>query len=155
MAINGTLPFYSSYLVDGGTIRLPHSANIDAQITESIAEVNIVATSFSAQYGSGGNVFNLISKTGSSQYHGVAYEYLQNDALNARDYFNSGAKARVRFNNFGGSFGGPMPILKDKLFFLLRLRPNHKPHPIDRGYHRTDRRHGIGVFRPCGLRDHQ
>ncbi len=90
MSINGTLPYYSSFLVDGGTIRLPHSANIDNQIPESIAEVSIVATSFSAQYGSGGNVFNLISKTGSSQWHGVAYEYLQNDALNARDYFNSG-----------------------------------------------------------------
>jgi Carboxypeptidase regulatory-like domain/TonB dependent receptor len=117
MAINGTLPYYSSYLIDGGTIRLPHSANIDSQIPESIAEVNVVATSFSAQYGSGGNVFNLISKTGSSQWHGVAYEYFQNDALNARDYFNSGAKARVRFNNFGGSFSGP--ILKDKLFFYF------------------------------------
>jgi hypothetical protein len=119
MAINGTLPFYSSYLIDGGTIRLPHSANIDNQISESIAEVNVVATSFSAQYGSGGNVFNLISKTGSSQYHGVAYEYFQNDDLDARNYFNSGAKARVRFNNFGGSFGGPIPILKDKLFFYF------------------------------------
>ena len=137
MAINGTLPFYSSYLVDGGTIRLPHSANIDSQITESIAEVNIVATSFSAQYGSGGNVFNLISKTGSSQYHGVAYEYFQNDALNARDYFNSGADP------------------EGQGVLLLRLRPNHKPHSIDRSYHRTDRRHGIGVFRPCGIRGHK
>ena len=117
MSINGSMPYYSSYLIDGGTIRLPHSANIDSQITESIAEVNIVATSFSAQYGSGGNVFNLISKTGSSQWHGVAYEYFQNDALDARDYFNSGAKARVRFNNFGGSFSGP--IIKDKLFFYF------------------------------------
>ncbi len=117
MSINGTLPYYSSYLIDGGTIRLPHSANIDAQITESIAEVSVVATSFSAQYGSGGNVFNLISKTGSSQWHGVAYEYFQNDALNARDYFNSGSKASLRFNNFGGSFSGPM--IKDKVFFYF------------------------------------
>ena len=119
MSINGTLPYYSSYLIDGGTVRLPHSANIDNQITESIAEVSIVATSFSAQYGSGGNVFNLISKTGSNQWHGVAYEYFQNDALDARNYFNSGAKARVRFNNFGGSFSGPMPKLKDKMFFYF------------------------------------
>ncbi len=117
MSINGTLPYYSSYLIDGGTIRLPHSANIDSQIPESIAEVNVVATSFSAQYGSGGNVFNLISKTGANQWHGVAYEYFQNDDLDSRNYFNSGAKARVRFNNFGGSFSGPM--IKDKLFFYF------------------------------------
>ena len=127
MSINGTLPYYSSYLVDGGTVRLPHSANIDSQITESIAEVSIVATSFSAQYGSGGNVFNMISKTGSNQWHGVAYEYLQNDALNARDYFNSGAKAKLRFNNFGGSFSGPMPKLKDKMFFYFDYDQITKP----------------------------
>ena len=127
MAINGTLPYYSSYLIDGGTIRMPHSANINSQITESIAEVNIVATSFSAQYGSGGNVFNLISKTGSNQWHGVGYEYLQNDALNARDYFNSGAKASLRFNNFGGSFSGPMPKLKDKMFFYFDYDQITKP----------------------------
>ena len=127
MAINGTLPYYSSYLVDGGTIRMPHSANINSQITESIAEVSIVATSFSAQYGSGGNVFNLISKTGSNQWHGVAYEYLQNDALNARDYFNSGAKASLRFNNFGGSFSGPMPKLKDRMFFYFDYDQITKP----------------------------
>jgi hypothetical protein len=127
MSINGTLPYYSSYLVDGGTVRLPHSANIDNQITESIAEVSIVATSFSAQYGSGGNVFNIISKTGSNQWHGVAYEYLQNDALNARDYFNSGAKAKLRFNNFGGSFSGPMPLMKNKMFFYFDYDQITKP----------------------------
>ena len=155
MAINGTLPYYSSYLVDGGTIRMPHSANIDSQITESIAEVSIVATSFSAQYGSGGNVFNLISKTGSNQWHGVAYEYLQNDALNARDYFNSGAKASLRFNNFGGSFSGPMPKLKDKMFFYFDYDQITKPNQSTQITTVPTAAMEQGLLRSCRLWGHQ
>jgi Carboxypeptidase regulatory-like domain len=117
ISINGTLPYFSSFLENGGSIRFPKSANVDNEVTETIAEVDVVATSFSAQYGSGGNIFNVITKTGSNQWHGVLYEYFQNDALNARNYFNSGAKARVRFNNFGGTFSGP--FIKNKLFFYF------------------------------------
>src|SRR5215471_6436610 len=67
--------------------------------------------------GGGGNVFNLISKNGTNQYHGALYEYFQNDALNARDYFNNAShnspvKAKQRYNYFGGAFGGP--IVKSK-----------------------------------------
>ena len=132
MSINGTLPYYSSYLVDGARSGCRTALISTTRSRNSIAEVNsIVATSFSAQYGSGGNVFNIISKTGSNQWQGLAYEYLQNDALNARDYFNSGSKATLRFNNFGGSFSGPMPILKDKMFFYFDYdqitNPNNRP----------------------------
>src|ERR1035438_8760178 len=107
MAINGTLPFYSSYLADGGSVRLPHSANIDATIFESVSEVQINTPTFTAQYGGGGNTFNVISKSGANQWHGSAYEYLENDDLNARSFFD-GQKARQRYNNFGGSVSGPI-----------------------------------------------
>src|SRR6266567_3836674 len=120
-AIAGTMPYFSSYLVDGGSIWLPHSANIDQGESETVAEVNVITTTASAQYGGGGNVFNLISKSGTNQFHGTAYDYFQNDALNARDYFNrTGAKARQRFNYFGGSIGGP--IRKNKLFFYFNYQ---------------------------------
>jgi hypothetical protein len=119
MAINGTLPYYSSYLADGASIRLPHSANIGGdQIFESVAEVQINTSTFSSQYGGGGDVFNLISKSGSNQWHGAAYEYLQNDALNARSYFD-GQKARQRYNNYGGAVSGP--IVKNKMFFYFNV----------------------------------
>jgi len=121
-AIAGTMPYFSSYLVDGGSIWLPHSANIDQGESETVAEVNVIASNAPAQYGGGGNVFNLISKSGTNSFHGTAYDYFQNDALNARDYFNRPpqAKARQRFNYFGGSIGGP--ILKNKLFFYFNYQ---------------------------------
>jgi len=117
-AIEGTAPYFSSYLIDGGSIRLPASANIDEENNEAIAEVQVVAMNASAQYGGGGNVFNLISKTGTNKFHGAAYDYVQNDDFDARDEFNStGRKGRVRYNYFGGSLGGP--VIKEKLFFYF------------------------------------
>ena len=119
MAINGTLPYYSSYLADGASIRLPHSANIGGdQIFESISEVQINTSTFSAVYGGGGDVFNLISKSGGNQWHGAAYEYLENDALNARSFFDQ-QKGRQRYNNYGGAVSGP--IIKNKMFFYFNV----------------------------------
>jgi hypothetical protein len=125
MAINGTLPYYSSFLADGASIRLPHSANIGGdQIFESIAEVQVTTSTFSSQYGGGGDVFNLISKSGSNQWHGAAYEYLENDDLNARSYFDQ-QKPRQRYNNYGGAVSGP--ILKNKMFFYFNLDRTANP----------------------------
>ena len=126
-AIAGTMPYFSSYLVDGGSIWLPHSANIDQGESETVAEVNVITSTATAQYGGGGNVFNLISKSGTNQFHGTLYEYFQNDALNARDYFNRPPqeKAKQRFNYFGGSLGGP--IVKNKLFFYFNYQQLENP----------------------------
>jgi len=93
-AINGTMPYFSSYLVDGGSIWLPHSANTDQGISESVSELNVIATDAPSQYGGGGSVFNVILKSGGSAFHGSAYDYIQNDAFDARNYFNTGAKAK-------------------------------------------------------------
>ena len=124
-AINGTMPYFSSYLVDGGSIWLPHSANIDQGLSESVSEVNVIATDAPSQYGGGGSVFNVILKSGTNQFHGSAYDYIQNDDLNARSYFNTGAKAKVRYNYFGGSVGGP--ILKNKMFFYYNYQQLKNP----------------------------
>src|SRR6202453_70079 len=123
--INGTMPYFSSCLVDGGSIWLPHSANIDQGLSESVSEVNVIATNAPAQYGGGGAVFNVISKSGSNQFHGSLYDNFQNDALNARDYFNTGAKSKVRYNYFGGSVSGP--ILKNKMFFFYNYQELKNP----------------------------
>jgi hypothetical protein len=125
-AIAGTMPYFSSYLVDGGSIWLPHSANIDQGLSEAVAEVNIITSTASAQYGGGGNIFNVISKSGTNQWHGSLYNYFQNDAMNARDYFNrTGPKAKQRFNYFGGAIGGP--IIKDKFFFYFNYQQLENP----------------------------
>src|SRR5215469_15415999 len=124
-AIAGSMPYFSSFLVDGGSIWLPHSANIDQGESETVAELNVITSTASAQYGGGGTVFNVISKSGTNRFHGTLYDYFQNDDLNARDYFNNGAKAKQRFNYFGGAVGGP--ILKDRLFFYFNYQQEANP----------------------------
>jgi hypothetical protein len=125
-AVAGSMPYFSSYLVDGGSIWLPHSANIDQGESETVAEVNVITSTASSQYGGGGTVFNVISKSGTNQFHGAAYEYFQNDDLDARDYFNpTGPKAEQRFNYFGAALGGP--ILKNKLFFYFNYQQLENP----------------------------
>jgi Carboxypeptidase regulatory-like domain len=122
VSINGNLPNYANFLADGATVVLPVSGNVDNSIFESISEVQVTTSSFSAQYGIGGAVFNQISKSGSNSFHGSAYEYWQNDVLNASNFFlnpSTGAKVKptLRYNEWGGSVGGP--IIKNKLFFFF------------------------------------
>src|ERR1700722_10276220 len=124
-AINGTMPYFSSFLVDGGSIWLPHSANINQGLSEVVSEVNVIATNAPAQYGGGGAVFNVISKSGGNQFHGSLYDNFQNDALNARDYFNTGSKSKVRYNYLGGAVSGP--ILKNKMFFFYSYQQLFNP----------------------------
>jgi hypothetical protein len=119
LSVNGNLPF-STVLADGATTTLPASANSDISVQDTIQEVQIMTSNFSAQYGIGGTLYNQISKGGSDAFHGTAYEYFQNDALNADNYAFPGqtpSKSFLRFNNYGGNVGGP--ILKRRLFFFF------------------------------------
>lgn len=120
VSMNGNLP-YSNILADGSSTSLPESTNSDVSIFETVAELQISDSAMSAQYGTGGFVFNQISKGGTNKFHGAAYEYLQNDALNAQGYGfgNTIPVPFLRYNNFGGSIGGP--ILKDKMFFYFNV----------------------------------
>src|SRR5579864_7915382 len=85
----------------------------------AIAELH-VASNFEAEYGrSAGAVVNIVTKSGTNQYHGTASEFFRNNALDARNYFNNTSLPQNPFHNnqFGGSFGGP--IIKDKTFFFV------------------------------------
>ncbi len=117
-SINGNLPF-SSVLQDGATTTLPMSQNSDVTVFDTTAEVKVSASAFSAQYGVGDIVYNQITKSGTDKFHGESYDYLQNNVFNAAPYnFGSAYKVPIlRFNNFGGNFGGP--ILRKKLFFFF------------------------------------
>jgi hypothetical protein len=118
LAVNGNLPF-STVLADGAETTLPASANSDINVQETIQEVRTSSSAFSAQYGVGGILYNQISKGGSDSFHGSAYEYFQNTALNANNYTFGANTATpvIHFHEFGGSIGGP--ILKRKLFFFF------------------------------------
>ena len=119
IAVNGNLPFYNNFLQDGASTNLPISANVDIATFDTVSEVQISTSNFSAQYGIGGAVFNQITKSGTNKWHGSGYEYFSADYLSARDYFTRAPRPKpfLRYHNFGGSIGGP--IFKDKLFFYF------------------------------------
>lgn len=116
VAVNGNMPYYSNFLADGANVSLPHSANFDSMVFETLSEVKMSTSSFSAEYGVGGAVYNQISKSGTNQFHGSVYEYFENDALNASNFF-SHTVPQLRYHNFGGAIGGP--IIKNKVFFFF------------------------------------
>ena len=119
VSVNGNLP-YSTVLADGASTTLPSSANSDVSTLETVQELQVSTSAFSAQYGIGGILFNQISKGGTDSFHGSAYEYFQNTALNAANYAFGATNAKVpilHYNNFGFSIGGP--IIRKKLFFYF------------------------------------
>jgi hypothetical protein len=131
-SINGNLP-YNTVLADGATTTLPMSQNADVMVLETVSELKVDDSAFSAQYGIGGATFNQISKGGTNQFHGAAYEFFQNDALDAADYgFGNGSRPYQRYNNFGFSVGGP--IWKDKIFFYFNYDKTINPGTASAGF---------------------
>jgi hypothetical protein len=127
ISINGNLPNYANYLQDGGVVQLPVSNNVDNTLFEALSEVQITTSSFSAEYGIGGAVFNQITKSGTNSFHGSAYEFWQNTVLNAAPHFGipdpvTGIPVpqqapKFRYDEYGGSIGGP--IIKNKFFVFF------------------------------------
>lgn len=83
---------------------------------EGVQEVQVFAGKYDAEYGfSGSAVINVVTKSGTNEFHGAAFEYLRNNASDANNYFSSDATP-FRRNQFGGAVGGP--IRKNRLFFF-------------------------------------
>jgi len=83
---------------------------------DAIQSVDITTNNFDAELGRAiGAVTNVVLKSGTNKFHGSAFEYIQNNAVNARSYFGP-PLGHLSYNNYGGSIGGP--IFKDKLFFF-------------------------------------
>jgi hypothetical protein len=98
---------------EGGELARVTRASID-----SIEEIDFTNSGYSAETGhSLGPQMNIITKSGTNHFHGSLFEFLRNDALDAKDYFENGRKQPLRLNQFGGNVGGP--IIKNKLFFFL------------------------------------
>jgi hypothetical protein len=127
IGVNGTQGYSGSFLLEGSVAQEPRDANASDNYppVDSISEVNVQTSNFGAQYGNGVAAFNAILKSGTNRFHGSAFEFIENDAFDALNYFNSGptaANAPLRWNEFGGSIGGP--ILKNKLFFYFTYQRN-------------------------------
>src|SRR5207248_7602142 len=108
VSVNGSMPF-SHALLDGASTSSPMSNNvINTPIFDSVAEVKMSDSLFSAQYGTGGILYNQISKGGTNEFHGMAYDYFKNTALNATPFgFNgvAGRNSPIHFIDFGGNIG--------------------------------------------------
>ena len=121
-SVNGSRTNTSLLTVDGG-FNMDSGSN-NSQISnvgiDFIEEVSIKTANFSAEYGrnSGANI-NVVTRSGSNDFKGSAYEYHRNDNLDGNDFFSNARgvdKARLRYNDFGWSLGGP--IQRNKLFFF-------------------------------------
>ncbi|HZT34054.1 MAG TPA: TonB-dependent receptor [Bryobacteraceae bacterium] len=122
----------NSYLIDGVESRSTwfNSPSVLLSV-DAIQEFKIERNMFSAEYGQGGGIVSLVSKSGSNDIHGSAYEFLRNNHFDAKNFFdNYFGQKQVPFkqNQFGLTAGGP--IRKNKLFFFgdfekLRSRQNN------------------------------
>jgi len=93
-------------------------AGIGTVPLDAIKEVNVIANNFSAEYGrNGSSQYQIITKSGTNDFHGRLFEFLRNDKLNSRDYFDRTGKAStLRDNQWGAAIGGR--IYRDKLFYF-------------------------------------
>ncbi len=122
IGINGSQSSEASFLLDGGTFTFPGSYNGNTGVPlEDISEVNVNASNMGAEYGNGMFTFAVVTKSGTNQFHGSAFEFVQNNVFNARTFF-SPTTAPERWNEFGGTIGGP--IKRDKAFFFFSYQRN-------------------------------
>ena len=113
VSINGARGNQNEYLLDGA----PNTAAAQNQPVvfvnpDAVQEFKVETNSFSAQHGrAGGGVFNIVTRSGTNSFHGTAYDYLRNDALNANTFFGNRAGLKrppFKYNQFGATIGGPI-----------------------------------------------
>jgi hypothetical protein len=123
--INGKSGSQTQVNMDGGSI-VDQGSDAKTSVApslESIQEVSVLTNNFQAEYGTrGGTVINIVTKSGSNQFHSTLFDYMRNEALNANSWANNflgTSRPRYRFNYFGANLGGP--IKKNKLFFFYNF----------------------------------
>ena len=119
--INGGRPRTNEYLFDGISVLQPEPGQVAfLPVIDAIQEFKIESNSPPAEFGRfNGGVVNLTTKAGANVFHGNGFEFLRNEALNARNVFQSTnpVKPEHRRNQFGGTLGGP--IVRDHTFFFV------------------------------------
>lgn len=128
--VNGMRENFGGFLINGVSNKGLSGGNLNTPIQDAVQEFQQLTLNNSAQYGnSAGSVTNLVTKSGTNAWHGSAWWFHRNDNMDAIPFFIKHAgvdaellaltgepKPELRFNQFGGTFGGP--IMKDKLFFF-------------------------------------
>ena len=132
VSVGGGLPSQVQYSVDGSsTVNIRQNGALGNMnpSSELISEFKVTQFNSNAEFAQIGDV-TISTKSGGGQFHGSAFEYLQNDALDA-EVWNSGDKPHKAYNTFGGSFGGPLEIPKlmhgkGKTFFFADFEANRR-----------------------------
>lgn len=114
-SVGGTRPRGNVFNVDGIDNNDPSITGPSTKvIPDAVQEFTLLSNNFNAEFNAGGGQYNVITKSGTNQYHGSGFVYLQNELFNAAPSLAS--RRYYRNQRFGGTFGGP--IVKDKLFFF-------------------------------------
>lgn len=121
-SISGGRDDSNTFLLDGGVNNdLLDNGVVYNPNPDAIQEFKVLTSNFSAEYGrNAGGIVTVVTKSGTNDWHGSAFEYNRNDAYNANDYINNSISAPrpvLKRNQYGGTVGGP--IKKNKLFFFL------------------------------------
>jgi hypothetical protein len=131
ISVNGARGGANNWMVDGADINDSGSnlTLLNVPSVDAMDEFTLQRSTYDAQYGrSGGGQVQVVTKSGTSVFHGDAYEFVRNDVFNANEFFaNSAGRARppLRYNDFGFTFGGPVFLPnhyntdKSKTFFFL------------------------------------
>jgi hypothetical protein len=117
VSVNGAREEDSNWMLDGGdnTSPLRNYGNAVPN-PDAVQEFRVATSNFSAEYGrTVGAVVNVVTKSGTNEYHGTLSEFMRNRSLNAREFFRVDKSALVQ-NQFGGSLGGR--LIRDKTFFF-------------------------------------
>jgi hypothetical protein len=139
-SFNGGRTEYNNWELNGGD-NMDNGSNTTLNVypsVDAIAEVRVLTSNYGAQYGrNGSGTVEVETKSGTSKFHGSAYEFVRNDAFNARNYFESSVPPYKK-NDFGYTFGGPVYIPgkynsdKQKTFFFWsqEWRKNRVPEQV-------------------------
>jgi len=125
LTISGARPQQNNYRLDGVSLNdyangAPGSVLGGSLGVDAIQEFSVLTSNYSAEYGkTSGGVVNAITRSGTNQIHGSAYEFIRNNRLDARNFFDEAGKPTPAFkrNQFGGAVGGP--IIKNRTFFFV------------------------------------
>jgi hypothetical protein len=129
MSIAGTREDDVSYLLDGIETRNSWFGAVGIRPSvEAIQEFKVQQTGSSAAYGFGAVFVNSTLKSGTNTLHGTAYEFLRNNVLDARNFFDRGSPPPFRQNQFGGNVGGP--VVKNKVFFFFNYEGFRQSRPF-------------------------
>ena len=135
--VNGLRENFNGFLINGTSNKGLSGGVNNVPILDTVEEFQQLTLNNSAQYGSSaGAITNLVTKSGTNSWHGSAWDFVRNDKLDANDFFDNNVTQNpdprdptkpfhppLRFNQFGGTLGGP--IMKDKLFFFISYQQSH------------------------------